>query len=264
MTGNSATSGGGIYAAGSSHINLSGSTTVQLNSASQSGGGVWLAGSALLQVDPSSRITQNTAQQFGGGLLAAGSGFALSEVTAVVKNNSAMFDRDVSTAVTSVSLLSNSSIEGFVSRADADGSILTVMLNVSGWYGLPCEGIVASAFLQNGTVMGTSSSNRQGMVTMLLRIRMPPGQYVISFGLPGYPDAPPANLTLQVRGCQKGEATIPQLGTCQVCSTGFYSLDPAQPVCQSCPEGATCPGGAAVVPDVGYWHSGADSAQIHR
>ncbi|KAG2448259.1 hypothetical protein HYH02_006843 [Chlamydomonas schloesseri] len=34
--------------------------------------------------------------------------------------------------------------------------------------------------------------------------------------------------------------------------------------CLSCPAHATCPGGAVVVPEPGYWHSAPDSAWVHR
>ncbi|KAG2501455.1 hypothetical protein HYH03_001235 [Edaphochlamys debaryana] len=34
-------------------------------------------------------------------------------------------------------------------------------------------------------------------------------------------------------------------------------------ICNNCPEGAYCPGGAAVVPLPGYWHSAANSTQMH-
>ncbi|KAG2501456.1 hypothetical protein HYH03_001236 [Edaphochlamys debaryana] len=35
-------------------------------------------------------------------------------------------------------------------------------------------------------------------------------------------------------------------------------------VCSNCPEGAFCPGSAFVVPLPGYWHSAANSTQMHR
>eukprot|EP00198_Chlamydomonas_reinhardtii_P003019 XP_001692355.1 predicted protein [Chlamydomonas reinhardtii] len=34
--------------------------------------------------------------------------------------------------------------------------------------------------------------------------------------------------------------------------------------CMACPDRATCPGGAVVVPKPGYWHSGPDSPKLHR
>ncbi|WIA34132.1 hypothetical protein OEZ86_012497 [Tetradesmus obliquus] len=45
---------------------------------------------------------------------------------------------------------------------------------------------------------------------------------------------------------------------------GSYSLDPGQQGCQACPSaGADCPGGAAIVPLPGWWHSAVESVQMH-
>uniref|UniRef100_A0A383VT78 TRP C-terminal domain-containing protein n=1 Tax=Tetradesmus obliquus TaxID=3088 RepID=A0A383VT78_TETOB len=57
----------------------------------------------------------------------------------------------------------------------------------------------------------------------------------------------------------------PSPDTCLVCLPGSYSLDPGQQGCQACPSaGADCPGGAAIVPLPGWWHSAVESVQMHR
>ncbi|WIA15490.1 hypothetical protein OEZ85_002128 [Tetradesmus obliquus] len=61
-----------------------------------------------------------------------------------------------------------------------------------------------------------------------------------------------------------GGEVAPIPDTCEPCLPGFYSLDPAAAVCSGCPGGAECPGGAAMVPLPGWWHSAATSAQMHR
>lgn len=51
--------------------------------------------------------------------------------------------------------------------------------------------------------------------------------------------------------------------TCMLCPAATYSLNPANPTCDApCPENAECHGGAIVVPEMGYWHSAADSTYM--
>jgi hypothetical protein len=85
----------------------------------------------------------------------------------------------------------------------------------------------------------------------------------VSVVLPEFVDVPAANLTVHVRGCIPGEVA-PIADTCEPCVPGSYSLDPGQALCDVCPAGAECPGGAAIVQLPGWWHSAATSAQMHR
>uniref|UniRef100_A0A383VD24 Uncharacterized protein n=1 Tax=Tetradesmus obliquus TaxID=3088 RepID=A0A383VD24_TETOB len=92
----------------------------------------------------------------------------------------------------------------------------------------------------------------------------PPGKYNITFKLVDYSSVKPAILSLRVSPCIRGEFA-PSQDTCQVCLPGSYSLHPSQQACQPCPPaGADCPGGAAILPMPGWWHSAGDSAQMHR
>jgi hypothetical protein len=98
---------------------------------------------------------------------------------------------------------------------------------------------------------------------MFLRIHKPPGLYHVTFSLQEFRDVPAVNMSVQVRGCVPGEVS-PIPDTCEPCLPGSFSLNPSQPLCQVCPEGASCPGGAVILPLPGWWHSAADSAQLHR
>jgi hypothetical protein len=143
-------------------------------------------------------------------------------------------------------------------------SVSYLCLNVSGHYGLPCEGLVVAAALDGLYTLGTSTSDADGMINMILRIQQPPGDYNITFTLVDYLQVSPAVLALHIRNCTMGEVA-PAPDTCQLCPPGSYSLHPSQGTCQPCPAaGASCPGGAAIVPLPGWWHSAADSAQMHR
>jgi hypothetical protein len=261
---NDADRGGGVSASTTSSLDLS-SCSIEYNNASSHGGGIVLQDEAELKVDPySTLITNNEAGEYGGGILALSPIFAVDDLLAVLENNTARYDSDVSVDVASIELLGNASIADFVSRPGAGEGVLPVRLNVSGHYGLPCEGLVVAAALDGMYTLGTSTSDADGMIDMILRIQQPPGNYNITFTLVDYLSVYPAVLELRIRNCTKGEVA-PTPDTCQLCPPGSYSLQPSQETCQPCPgAGATCPGGAAIVPLPGWWHSAADSQQMHR
>ncbi|WIA38147.1 hypothetical protein OEZ86_001505 [Tetradesmus obliquus] len=186
-----------------------------------------------------------------------------------VASNAGTYDLDVSVPPLQLSILGSSSVSGFVSLLGSDQSVLPVRLNVSGPFGLSCDGQLVQALLNGTQVLGVNRSDSSGVVLMRLNIRQPPGQYSIMFALlPGedqFPLAtlPPANLTVQVRGCIVGEVT-PAPDACQVCPEGSFSLEPQSSSCRDCPPGADCPGGFAIVPLPGMWHSAPESPQMHR
>jgi hypothetical protein len=59
-------------------------------------------------------------------------------------------------------------------------------------------------------------------------------------------------LPVTFRECRAGEALVGS--SCEVCTAGFYSLEPSQS-CTECPTGAVCYGGSLMVPEQGYWRS---------
>jgi hypothetical protein len=61
----------------------------------------------------------------------------------------------------------------------------------------------------------------------------------------------PVNLTVQVRPCTTGEE-LGRDGRCRVCPSGTYGRNGQ---CLPCKQGAQCPGGALLLPEVGWWHS---------
>ena len=64
--------------------------------------------------------------------------------------------------------------------------------------------------------------------------------------------------------CIPGE--VYDQGVCRKCLPSTYSLVPGPDAeCHVCPEHAVCAtGGAAIIPQAGYWHSNPYSTQIHR
>lgn len=64
-----------------------------------------------------------------------------------------------------------------------------------------------------------------------------------------------------VRDCMIGEEREDVI--CRQCRADFFSFLPEEG-CTVCPDHAFCPGGAAVIPDSGFWHSTPFSPEIHR
>jgi hypothetical protein len=238
---------------------------LRFNNATGSGGGAALEQAAVVHLDRENTIIENNvAAKNGGGVFALSSGFVVADLMAVVLNNTARYNADIAAYPSHITLLGNNSMVDFVSRPGANEGVLPVRLNVSGHYGLPCEGILVAAALHGIYTLGMSTSDADGIIDMILRIQQPPGDYSITFESRDFPNVAPAALQLHVRNCSRGEVA-PSPDTCQVCLPGSYSLHPSQGTCQPCPAaGATCPGGAAIVPVPGWWHSATDSAQMHR
>ncbi|KAF6253379.1 hypothetical protein COO60DRAFT_1547233, partial [Scenedesmus sp. NREL 46B-D3] len=256
-------SGGGLFADGAAAFTLSNATTVEGNTA-RSGGGLALADKSSVALLNSS-VTANHAAVRGGGITIAAQASLgnLPMMLASVHSNTAHYGDNAAADPNNLSLISQPEVEGFVSRAVADGGFLSTTLNVTGQYGLPAEGIVVSAELGGTEPLGLSWSEASGISNMFLRIRKPPGRYHVSFTLQELRDVPAVNMSVAVRGCVPGEvAPIPD--TCEPCLPGSYSLDPSLALCQPCPEGASCPGGAVILPLPGWWHSAAYSPQLHR
>ncbi|WIA08532.1 hypothetical protein OEZ85_007966 [Tetradesmus obliquus] len=115
------------------------------------------------------------------------------------------------------------------------------------------------------TFLGSNRSDSSGIVQLSLGIRQPPGSYRIKYSLVAAGDAaiPPVLTTLEVRRCMPGEVA-PSPDACVACAAGSYSLHPANSSCDACPPGAACPGGSAISPLPGHWHSAATSSQVHR
>ncbi|CAG9322004.1 unnamed protein product [Blepharisma stoltei] len=68
----------------------------------------------------------------------------------------------------------------------------------------------------------------------------------------------PVNVAL--RDCVLGEATVGV--NCVVCAKEFYSLDPKNNKCLTCPNKAVCYGNYTMAPKPGYWRSGMMSTKF--
>ena len=73
---------------------------------------------------------------------------------------------------------------------------------------------------------------------------------------------PAAILQVHVQPCGLGQIPSQDGTQCISCPSSSYSFDPAVDACQPCPAGATCTGGALLVPQQQFWHSAPDSDHI--
>jgi hypothetical protein len=268
VSGNTAQDGAGVYMRNPARMVVA-RVVFQNNGASSKGGAMYVHAGSQLVMAEDVLVTGNDAQ-WGGGLFVSG----VQRLTASLEQpsimgNQATHDRDVSVPPVDLSIIGSSVVSDFVSRLGSDQSVLPVRLNVSGPFGLPCDGQLVQALLNGDQVIGMNRSDSSGVVLMRLNIRQQPGLYTIVFDvLPGESQVrvatmKPANLSLQVRACIVGEVT-PAPDACQACPEGSFSLNPSSSSCDSCPPGAQCPGGFAIVPLPGMWHSAPGSTQVHR
>jgi hypothetical protein len=265
---NASASGGGLCAAADAQIFMDGSS-VMWNTAAVHGGGVAVGGQAGIAAFENSSIKLNRAKWGAGMSLGAGQPFNPYYMKHSFAHNQGMYAPDLSPAAAQLSILGSSVVLGFVSQLASDQSVLPVRLNVSGPFGLPCDGQLVPALLNDDQVLGVNRSDSSGVVLMRLNIRRPPGDFTVTFALlPSEDQMPalplqPANISLQVRSCIVGEVT-PMPDACQACPEGSFSLQPNSSSCRDCPHGAQCPGGFAIVPLPGMWHSAPESTQVHR
>jgi hypothetical protein len=138
------------------------------------GGAIYLEENAAMELQ-STHVDNNTAHSFGGGVLLAGS-FSVAHVNASVHNNAAPFGNNMIVRPTTIFTITNSTIEGFVSRLGTDAGHLNVTLLTFGDQDLPAEASPVHAIL-DGLVVAKDNTGPNGLVTMRVKIRKPPGTW---------------------------------------------------------------------------------------
>jgi hypothetical protein len=267
-------------------LNLASSSLISRNAASRTGGGGCVHDTAALVVSSNSRVTGNAAQR-AGGLFLSSQSFDPAGLSEVVRANTATYDRNIGVFSTHLAIVGDAAISNFVSHVSSAKGLLPVLLNVSGAFGLPFEGLFVKAMLDDQLFLGSNLSDASGLVHLSLKVRKPPGVYKVAFSLmqelleqsvnafdgqnSSYSSSSsrllqppaPANMSLLVRSCIAGEVTAAP-DACQECLEGTFSLDPRNATCDAVPDGAFAPGGTAIIPMEGYWSSDPQSNQIHR
>jgi hypothetical protein len=152
---NASVEGGGLDAAGDAQVFLNSSLFVR-NTAAVHGGGVAVASQAGIAAMYNSSIHFNSAR-WGAGL-SFGSGQRLNPhyIKHSFQHNQGMYGPDLSPAASHLTVVGSSSVLGFVSRLASDQSVVPVLLNVSGPFGLPCDGQLVQALLNGTQVLGVN------------------------------------------------------------------------------------------------------------
>jgi predicted outer membrane repeat protein len=255
LQGNHADEGGAVFTKGAAHsvinnsrffdntakiggaINVQDRTYTQLqsvfiadNSAALSGGGIAAYGRAALQLSNTS-ITRNSAR-FGGGAMLSSGNFSVAQLQSSVYDNTAAYSPNLGVSTLRIELLGNASVSGFVSRLGSDAGLLPVTLNVTGLHELPCEVDVAAQLAGANIMVNRSGSD--GLVTMNLKLRQPPGLYELQFRVLNTAgvdsDVPPANMSIEVVPCPLGDVTA-AADACLTCPVGYYRWVPKGLVC---------------------------------
>jgi hypothetical protein len=180
ITNNSAQAGAGAFASEDANLTVAGSV-VAGNNASVSAGGLGADAKARLFVN-SSFDEKNAAAVYGGGLAVTeqasvpllhnssvqlnaakwGGGFTigagqtkdLHAMLRYIVQNIGVYSPDLSPAASQLSIIGSSRVSGFVSQLGSDQSVLPIRLNVSGPFGLPCDGQLVQALLNGTQVLG--------------------------------------------------------------------------------------------------------------
>ncbi|CAD7697135.1 unnamed protein product [Ostreobium quekettii] len=97
-----------------------------------------------------------------------------------------------------------------------------------------------------------------------IRVSSKPGSFNLTFEAAGLrAQLEPAVGRLSVRDCRPGEFNFTEQSFCAECNRGVFSLLPTVQ-CRKCDDRAHCPGGAALVPLPGFWHSSPFSLRLHK
>uniref|UniRef100_A0A383VG60 Right handed beta helix domain-containing protein n=1 Tax=Tetradesmus obliquus TaxID=3088 RepID=A0A383VG60_TETOB len=173
--------GGGVVGADNATISMAG--LVDSNRA-PTGGGIFLGGQAKLLLLPSSTVAHNaaTGQGMGGGMWLDSSSFVPAAVVAATVNrgNTALYSASFGVLPTSFVLMSPAVVYGFVSELASDAGLLHADVNITGAFGLPCEGQLVSAQLIGSAdaqqvFLGSNRSDSSGIAHLSMKLRQPQG-----------------------------------------------------------------------------------------
>uniref|UniRef100_A0A383WJB8 Right handed beta helix domain-containing protein n=1 Tax=Tetradesmus obliquus TaxID=3088 RepID=A0A383WJB8_TETOB len=275
----SGASGGGVFADDQALIKLLNGAAVLGNTAETYGGGLFLEQQSALQLLPeSARVWDNSAGLSGGGFYFSSPNFDPAAVvqsnpspvapdSPVAAQNRAVFDANVAVKQQMIVIVSDTAVDQFVSTPGSTDGLLTVLVNTSGWHGLPTAGVTVEALLDGKQFLAVNRTDDKGLAHMLLKVRQPPGKYNIVFtptrALSDMAsNRPQANLTLHIRSCIQGVVT-PSPDSCLRCPPGSFSFEPTSTECTRCMPNAECVGGSVVIPKAGFWSSSATAGQTH-
>ncbi|CAG9326025.1 unnamed protein product [Blepharisma stoltei] len=235
----------------------------------------------------SNKFFNNTATYNGGGI--NWEDISPSETNNTFKGNKASYAAEISSfAIKLMSVDANgklvdytrrlednptaTSISGIASGQETTSELRLALVDYYGNIVLTDSSSTAQLYPTNSTsttLSGTTKATAQKGVYYFpsFIVSAEPGSdvsiYVTSTGidtskqskLPGATFTSTVDVAVSMRECIIGEATVGV--NCEVCASGFYSLDPSNTQCLTCPShSATCYGNWTMAPQSGYWRSG--------
>lgn len=124
---------------------------------------------------------------------------------------------------------------------------------------------VTNAAAGSATLVGrTASAVRDGEAVMPDIAIVAPVAAEVQLSFTTQPEIASVSATISVALCPQGSLLNAMGDACDECPQLTFSWNPRNTTCDLCPHGASCYGGANVVPVPGYWHSAQTSAQFHR
>jgi hypothetical protein len=254
-----------VLVQGKAHMELSGSSSVCYNKASQqqgfgkTGGGIMLVFNASLLVTGHSSICGNAAGVGGGGVALLYRSRALITGGSSVSNNTSLADQVLSFGRGGAGLLvyGNSTC------------VLTGGSRVTGNRAIDTSG--------GGIFVASRGNLTVGEGVQFSDNAVSPGYAgtdIATFSHATFSIDPSARsdgslLTKCSRSvflgrvpCGVGEHG--SSGICACCEPSTFDLEGGDSPCLECPDNAVCPGGSVIVPMAGFWHSSNRSVQMHR
>lgn len=117
-----------------------------------------------------------------------------------------------------------------------------------------------SVQLSGGPVSGVSIRGKslvQGLIMTSL-----PGEYILAVHIKISGKELVKKVTVKVRNCTVGEATMRNGKLCQACKVDTFNFNLTAVICEKCPsKGAYCPG-PTVTPSDGWWHNSSHSGRV--
>jgi hypothetical protein len=228
-----------------------------------------LCGEQLLWIDAASVIRGNNATLSGGGVQVQAwqdASVDLAGLTAASKDNHAQVGGDIAISPYEIAFKSDAPPPSavFASREGRSQGLLPLAVAVYGPNRTPVSGVRVRVAVRSAGAGGAAGSavllgaeglsDAGGVADLpLLKLRARPGAVSLGVELPDYPGVTPLRFEVAVRECEPGEVRSDSGDTCTPCGLTTYSLSPGNVTCDECPAHATCPGGAIVTPNAGYW-----------
>eukprot|EP00210_Caulerpa_lentillifera_P005960 g5695.t1 len=151
------------------------------------------------------------------------------------------------------------------SGMELEGGIKLVVLDV--YNQIVTHGICDSTLsvsINSNIISGQRVATAQKGIVHFTKViaRGPPTHHSLTFE-PNSPTVKSIRREFTIRHCFPGEFKIEDQHICDECRKDYFGFN-CTFNCDGCPENAICPGGAALVPEDGFWHSTPFSPIVHE